>query len=86
MQNVADSRKQEIMDQIMIAKRDALLMKLEDENTPEPKEPSLAFELVEPSGKFSILFDISLTGLDFVTELGVEIKSDGVVSDAFADD
>ena len=74
------------MNDVMLARRAVLALKLEEEGTPPPAEPDLAFEAVEPSGKFSIFFDKGLTGLDFITELGVEAKATGTVSDRFSDE
>ena len=33
---------------------------------PEPKKPELAFDPVKPTGKFSLLFDKGLAGLDLI--------------------
>lgn len=86
MAEVPDERKQEIMGEILLAKRSALLQDLQDKGEPEPAKPDLAFERVEPNGKFSIHFNQGLSGLDFITEMGVEVKASGSVSDIFADD
>ena len=56
------------------------------DGAPEPKKPELAFSPIERSGNFSILFNKGLAGLDFINELGVEVKTKGTVSELFADE
>ena len=56
------------------------------EGAPEPKKPELAFDPVKPNGKFHLLFDKGLTGLDFINEIGVEIKTKGKISTLYADE
>ena len=56
------------------------------EGAPEPKKPELAFDPIKPNGKFHLLFDKGLTGLDFINEIGVEIKTKGKISDLYADE
>ena len=41
---------------------------------------------MESNGRFSILFDKGMAGLDFLKELKVEVKAKGRVSELFADE
>ena len=74
------------MNDVMLARRAVLALDLEEEGAPPPAEPDLAFDAVEPSGNLSIFFDKGLAGLDFITELGVEAKATGTVSNRFSDE
>ena len=86
MRRVSDSRKQVIMNDVMLAKRVSLAVDFEQQGNQPPAKPDYAFEPIESNGKFSIYFDKGLTGLDFITELGVEAKAEGTVSQLFFDE
>ena len=66
------------MNDILVAKRTAL--ELKGSETTEIAKPDYAFDTIQSNGVFSIFFDKGLTGLDFIAELGVEIKTLGTIS------
>ena len=75
------------MNDIMVAKRTALEAQAEeDESASEVASPGYTFETIQPNGVFSIYFDKGLTGLDFISELGVELKMKGSLSKVYADE
>ena len=47
----------------------------------EEKKPQLAFNNIEPSGHFGLVFNQDLLGLSFLQDLGKGLTSAGVVSD-----
>lgn len=58
-----------------------------EQSTVVPEKPDLAFEPVQPTGKFSLYFNQGLAGLSFLNEIGAEVKATGIVSETcFADD
>ena len=74
------------MNDVMLAKRVSLAVDYGIEGTTPPSKPDYAFEPVESNGQFSIFFDKGLTGLDFITELGIEARAVGTVSLLFVDE
>ena len=70
----------------ILSQRRAILRSKAEPNEPEPPKPDLAFEPIKANGSFSMLFDSTLVGLDFISELGVEVKANGQISELFADD
>ena len=61
----------------MKARLQVMAAKVLDANALELIKPDLAFQPIEASGKFFLIFNKGLAGLDFVKELGVEIKTTG---------
>lgn len=47
---------------------------------PTPTPPALAFETIEPSGKFGLYFNGGLAGLSFLESLNKGLSSNGTVS------
>ena len=76
------------MNDVLVAKRTALEIQIDSEGSEasEIAKPNLAFDTIQSSGEFNIFFDMGLSGLDFITELGVGIKAQGTVSGLFADE
>ena len=69
LKELPDTRKQEILGDLMKARLTVLktqAKKAAEMGAPEPKKPELAFDPVKPSGKFSLLFDKGLAGLDLI--------------------
>ena len=76
------------MNDILVAKRTALKIpnQLDGSEATEVAKPDYAFDTIQSNGVFSIFFDKGLTGLDFIAELGVEIKTSGTISAQYADE
>ena len=53
---------------------------------PEPAKPEFAYEPVEPSGRFSLIFNEGMAGMTILEQIEVEIKTQGQISALFADD
>ena len=49
---------------------------------PTPEPPSLAFENIEPSGKFGLFFNANVAGLQFLEKLNKGLSSPGSVTDS----
>ena len=89
MAKLPDKRKQDIMNDVMVAKRTALEVQIQLEGGSEATDvakPDYAFETIQSNGVFSIFFDKGLTGLDFIAELDVDIKARGTISGQYADE
>ena len=80
-----DEEKQGLVDNILTVRRANLLQEASAEEA-EPAKPDLAFEPVKADGSFSLLFDKNLAGLDILTQIGMEVKTSGSVSELFADE